>query len=346
MNKTVHLHFYSEQEPAPKPKVAPTKPKTYVAENLFYDSPNESILYSMNGSNWSNIVKGGFSEGLNDVAYGSNFWVAVGNGLTSTSSILYSGNGSNWSNCRSGGFIGWYGNGISYNPTSRMWVAVGQGGISSQNAILYSGNGSNWSNSLATTFTGNYGTGISYSSTKNLWVAVGNSDSPENSILYSGNGTNWTDSHSGGFNGNYMGNYANGISYNPTSRMWVAVGQGDVPENSILYSGNGSNWSNSISGGFNGNYGGNYNGLSIANNGTNLWVAVGVGDSSNNCILYSGNGTNWSNSLNGFYNSDSLSVTYTGSKFLINNSSNVLKSSTDGIHWTTVLSTPFQVVHN
>jgi len=247
MNKTVHLHFYSEQEPAPKPKVAPTKPKTYVAENLFYDSPNESILYSMNGSNWSNIVKGGFSEGLNDVAYGSNFWVAVGNGITSTSSILYSGNGSNWSNCRSGGFIGWYGNGISYNPTSRMWVAVGQG---------------------------------------------------------------------------------------------------DVPENSILYSGNGSNWSNSISGGFNGNYGGNYNGLSIANNGTNLWVAVGVGDSSNNCILYSGNGTNWSNSLNGFYNSDSLSVTYTGSKFLINNSSNVLKSSTDGIHWTTVLSTPFQVVHN
>jgi hypothetical protein len=103
------------------------------------DSASSTIQYSLNGSNWSPAVTGGFNGnygGLGvDVAFGNNRWVAVGLG---ESTIQYSIDGSNWLPAQVSGFdqIPLK---ISYNNST--WVAHGS------NQIIYSKNGSNWSSS-------------------------------------------------------------------------------------------------------------------------------------------------------------------------------------------------------
>ena len=352
MNRDVHIHFYSQgatdmpqfgkAKPKPKPK---PKPKTYVAQNLFPDGPLESIKYSTNGSNWSNIVTGGFINGINSHTYCSSVWVAIGGNSGNVgynSTIQYSGDSSNWSNSVSGGFDVGYS--ISYNPISSITVAVGQGNYDPNAAnyydpnttIQYSGDGSNWSNAYNANFSKGTGNDITNNGS-NLWIAVGEATTLNNSILYSGDGSNWSNSISGGFEDGY------GVSYSPIHNMMVAVGRSGNyepnPNTTIQYSGDGSNWSNCISGGF------DSFGKGIANNRSNLWVAIGQSTSPSTCIQYSGDGSNWSNSsYNGIQRNPSK-IIWTGSNFLIHyNATKMLKSSTDGITWTTAIPhIPFSV---
>jgi hypothetical protein len=204
-------------------------------------------------------------------------------------SLHWSSDGSNWSNANSGGLI--QVNDVTYG--NGRWVAVGVNGV--EENISYSGDGSNWSNASPLWFE-YQGNKIIYAN--NLWVAVGKSSASNNTVLYSGNGSNWSNAVSGGFNVPLAENGGNNVAYG--NGLWVAVGNGinlldPTYNNTIIYSGNGSNWSNAIgafvedpqnSRSFNVAYG----------NGT--WVATSYYDNAKN-LKFSTNGSNWTNAVSG-----------------------------------------------
>jgi hypothetical protein len=153
-------------------------------------------------------------------------------------------------------------------------------------------------------------------------VAVGQANSQSGCIKYSTDGSNWSNSVSDTFitpgNPNSL---ANGIAYG--NGLWVAVGRGNgiSPTTTILY-GNGSNWSNSASGGFNGIVG------QSVTYGNGLWVAVGNGS-----ILYSTDGSNWSNSVSGGFTANyGFGIAYRPS--LVLSSILTVTSSISGIAYT------------
>lgn len=362
----------------------------YDGSNLWvatgYDSNSYlgTLQYSGDATNWSNATSGGFSTfgivGGGDVgppytgqaiAYdGSNLWVAVGQGTTTTNSIKYSGDAFNWSDIASGGFSNtlgfsgvYNGFGIAYNG-SNLWIATGAGdGITTTTTIKYSGDSSNWSNTNAGGFSNppgappslayGAGFGVAYNGS-NLWVSVGSGDSltPTTTIQYSGDGSNWSNANSGGFPNPAFppgsAGQGRGIAYNG-SNLWVAVGQGDgtSPSTSILYSGDGSNWSDANSGGFPATQ---TTGFGIAYNGSNLWVAAGQGDftSPSTTLLYSGDGSNWSDAnTGGFFNSAGYCVAFSTNLWVAGgdgqggNTSSCLLYSSDGSNWSDSISGGF-----
>jgi len=251
-----------------------------------------------------------------DVKYNGDYWVTVGahitsfffSGDSSRITILRSDNGSQWSNITTGGFntntsnasFGDYfaqtgGRGVAWNGL--YWVAVGQGSNS------YSGSNS------------------------------GSNITLNNSILTSADGLNWSNAAPGyGFTENvYTGyqNFSGGFDVTWTGKHWVAVGF--TAGTGILYSSDGSNWSESFMGfqltlpfefvipGC---------GVSVDWNGSRL-VAAGVGD---NELLYSDNhGIYWTPcERNGTgFNSN---VTWNGSYWFASGSNGIVKSL-DGITW-------------
>jgi len=343
MNRDLHFHFYAKDYERKQSKPKPVT-YVYVAKNILYTNALDSIIYSNNGSDWSNISKGGFDVAVRKIVYSSNFWVAAGVSRISTINTLqYSKTGSNWSNASTGGFDTKYATDVVYNATKKQWVATGNGG-NSTNTIQYSGNGSNWSNIVSGGFYGNYsGTGnaVAYNGS-NLYVATGGGTQSTNTIQYSRECSNWSNIvNSGGFNGNYGNGTGNAVVYNTTKKQWIATGDGDSVSNSIQYSGDGSNWSNIVSGGF-ANYG-NYTGNTIAYDGKNLCVALGIATDISACIQYSGNGSNWSNSSYNLCNIVPMNILYTGSNFLIQCDNNVLLSSTNGNTWKSVMEVPYGI---
>jgi len=150
-----------------------------------------TIQWSTNGLNWSNSISGGFLNNYysntptaNDVAYGSNMWVAVGHSDSPLSSIQWSKDAKNWSNAHIGGFNynyggNYFGSKIVYG--NNMWLALGHANTL-RASIQYSKNGSNWSNAGFGLI--NIPQNITYSS--NMWIAYGDP------IQYSSNGSNWT----------------------------------------------------------------------------------------------------------------------------------------------------------
>jgi len=263
----------------------------------------KTIQYSKNGSNWSNVAVCEFNN-VNHVTYANNLWMAVGDGGTLTSSIQYSKDGSNWSTIATGGLT--RGNYVTY--ANNLWVAVGNletiidgGGyfysiVSKASTIVYSPNGSDWYPSK----TGGFTTGNHVTYGNNLWVAVGESDSPQSSIQYSKDGSNWSTIATGGFkNTGYKVAYAN--------NLWVAVGTSDSQQSTIQWSTNGCNWSHANYGGFSANY--QAYSFNIGINVTyanNLWVATGRSLNLSNTVLYSSDGSNWSN------------INYRGIKYISN----------------------------
>ena len=122
----------------------------------------------------------------------------------------------------------------------------------------------------------------------------------------------------------------------PTSNLWVAVGDDSTSANTIKYSGNGINWSNSSGVGF------TNGGIGIAYNGS-LWIAVGQ-DTGPNTIKYSGNGINWSNATNTF-SVWGNGVAWNGRLWVAvgydATQNNTIKYSGDGITWSNSLGTGF-----
>jgi len=251
-----------------------------------------------------------------DVKYNGDYWITVGaysntyffSGDSSRITILRSDLGSQWSNITTGGFnidtsnfyvqdIG--GRGVAWNGL--YWVAVGQG------SNTYSGSNS------------------------------GSNITLNNSILLSVDGLNWTNAGSGyGFTENILYSiYSGGFDVTWTGKNWVAVGF--TAGTGILYSSNGSNWSESGNGfqltqeeilvpGC---------GLSVDWNGT-LLVAAGFGDGE---LLYSDDhGISWY-SCGGDTAGFNSNVTWNGSYWFASGSNGITKSL-DGITWIVTNSNP------
>jgi hypothetical protein len=110
-----------------------------------------------------------------------------------------------------------------------------------------------------------------------------------------------------------------------TTSFWVAVGDGG---NSIKYSFDGNNWSNSASGQFS-SYG---SGVAYGN--SNFWVAVGNGGSPATNIKYSTDGSNWSNSASGGFTTYGNGVAWNGTMWVaVGSGGNTIKYSYNGSNW-------------
>ncbi len=127
---------------------------------------------------------------------------------------------------------------------------------------------------------------------------------------------------------------------NTTQRdLWIAVGDGGGGVATIKYSGNnGSNWSNSASGGFSGV------GRDIGYNG-NVWVAVGGGGSQSSNVLYSTDGSNWSTTTNGGGSGGGLCVAWNGriwvAGFLSGTTTTNVQWSSNGFLWSNITASGF-----
>ncbi len=201
-----------------------------------------SIQYSTDGLNWTNSTNGGFTNGGFGVAWNGRIWVAVGdNG--GTGNIQYSLDGLNWSNSSAASLNG---SAVAWN--GRLWVAVGTG-LTAAASIQYSYDGINWSNFISGTGFDNGGAGVAWNG--QMWVAVGGDQVSARSIKYSYDGLNWLDSVSGGFpivSGPDVA-YGDAIAWN--GKLWVAGGaQNAANTESLKYSFDGMNWTNSSTGGF------------------------------------------------------------------------------------------------
>lgn len=201
-----------------------------------------SIQYSTDGSNWTNSVSGGFTNGGFGVAWNGRIWVAVGdNG--GTGNIQYSTDGLNWSNSSVASFTG---SAIAWN--GRLWIAVGTG-LTAAASIQYSYDGINWSNFISGTGFDNGGAGVAWNG--QMWVAVGGDQVSARSIKYSYDGLNWFDSASGAFPIVSAPNVAYGETIAWNGKFWVAGGAPNAANTeSLKYSFDGMNWTNSSSGGF------------------------------------------------------------------------------------------------
>jgi hypothetical protein len=308
-----------------------------------------SLLYSSNGSNWSNANTGGFSNAAIDILYGNGkfpvilpLWVAVG-GTGGTGTIVYSLDSSNWSNAVTGGFAV-QGNGVAFDGMS-TWVLAGFG-TTATNTLLYSGDGSNFSNVLNGGFDDSFGdyigNGVGHNGS-NLWVAAGLGSNDAGSLLYSGDAQNWSNATTGGFNSGPGGVYEGfNVAFGSGINQWIAVGLGGAGgTTSILYSTDGSNWNNIIIGDFTGPQGGK-----AAVYGSNLWIAAGSGLNASNTLLYSHDGSNFYDILSGGFN-DSLGtyqgngVAYNGSNLWVavgqgSNSVTTIQYTGDGSNWSDV----------
>jgi len=134
-------------------------------------TPANTILYSLDGSNWNSANSGGFSNNGwgASVAYNPNgtLMVATGYGNSPANTILWSRDGSNWNNASSGGFLnanGGFGCGFDIKYGNGKWVAVGSGNTAGStvavnnagvatNHVQISTDGSNWSNVILTAST-------------------------------------------------------------------------------------------------------------------------------------------------------------------------------------------------
>lgn len=301
------------------------------------------LQWSTDGCNWSAAYGGGFLNQANAVAYnGSNLWISVGVGTTSDNSICYSGDGQNWTNINTGGFykpgMPATCSGFSVTYANDLWVATGASS-SPQGTIQYSGNGFDWSNvnsggfNSATLLYATLG-GVTYGSNLGLWIAVGRSNSPtETAIQYSPDGYNWSPATSGSFS-QYGFGVAVGLVVPPpvSQTLFVAVGSAATASGTILYSGNGSEWSNAATGGFISG-----NGYGVAYNGLNRWVAVGQSSSNQGSIQYSANGSNWSNVTTGAFNVG-YGIAYNGSNLWVATGGapsqiSTIQYSLDGYNW-------------
>ena len=226
----------------------------------------------------------------------SSFWLAVtSNSLTSN--LVYSSNdGVSWETFSPGNpsqgnillNVG-YSGGPLVSTTSntlmsdRIWVATG--------ALVqwYRETEQTWiqaTNPTAFAFS-NYG--IAYNGT--LWVVTGVNPggvSPASyaPLQWSSDGKTWTAAASGGFTWDGVSTWYGGRSVAWNGSYWVAIGKGASLENSIVYSGDGKNWSNVTIGAFvNGGYGITWTGKN--------WVATGDNGSSVSSFAVSTDGLEW-----------------------------------------------------
>ena len=298
-----------------------------------------TIQWSLDGSNWSNSITGGFlgfsnwgfgnTQEANSVAWNGRMWIATGTCCNISDfrcTIQYSFNGSNWSNCLSATSFAtttadnvapFYGN-RTYRPTwnGTMWIA-GRGTANNTSNACYSFDGLNWSN-LGIACGG--GPIVSLGWNGRYWIA-----GSSNCISLSSNGFTWTSNNTAPISAMQ---HITDIKWDGIK--WVAVGQSNVNSQGIIYSYNGLNWFSGSGTSFSGITGNTIvfvNGVPGIQSGArkaiwtgNVWYAVGGtsnANSSNASIEYSRNGINWSNVTSGGFGSNGYanagnSISFTG----------------------------------
>ena len=169
------------------------------------------------------------------------------------------------------------------------------------------------------TFTGR---GISIDTDNNgLFVAGGSNaiDKPGESLKWSLDGKTWTPAFSGGFT-----SYANTVFYNG-SNLWIAGGDSTGLHK---YSGDGKNWSNATS-----QWTTNDPTIPfhVAHNGTNLYVATGLSNSSlTQCLQFSSDGTAWNSAITNSIRARGVAY---GNNLWVACGDNIIGTSSDGSNW-------------
>ena len=212
----------------------------------------------------------------------STIWVGIGEIIPGFSSnVRYSYDGENWQSLTNvlNMTTMWT---VAYNGS--LWVCAGDA-TASNSAIQYSSNLTQWNTTTGNLFTPGYPVRkVAWNGS--IWVAVGaTANLATRSIAWSATGTNWTYATSGGFGAGGVGGGGFDVAWNGS--LWVAGGVGSSLENSILFSGNGLNWSNAISGGKTTKC------LVWADR---LWIAGCYGDFGELFIQVSLDGKNWTTS--------------------------------------------------
>lgn len=249
-----------------------------VQGNAIFTKQSQFSSMSVSGPiAYSTLSTSNFTSSLSS----SNFWVAVGKSLTNEQqSIEYSTDGLSWIQSDSYGFpnVGgeYLGNNVAYGDG--VYIAVGRGDAANT-SILRSINGKSWGPVASGGFNFNdadyNGIGVAYGN--GIWLAFGQHSLREGTIQWSADGgINWNNSITGGFSNDTNGPPCLAYSgvYNSNSGTWVAVGNGNSSNSTIMLSADGSNWVPNLSGGFNSGSV-SYEGHDIAFNGTH-YMAVGT----------------------------------------------------------------------
>lgn len=320
----------------------PSTNSIYTSSSILY--LNSTAVGEVTASNLTSTVNGLGSSGyLSSIAAVSpSVWVAVGRPSSiiagsTAGSAQYSTDSFTWVNA-TGGFFGNGGNSVAY--ADGLFVAVGDNNDNVGPNLGYnkwSIDGSNWNNSTTPSMSfDQYRTQVNYNN--GLWHSVGaNPYGGPRTIQWSTDGKTWNDSLGYPFpSGGGISGFATGITYG--NGLWVASGFCEsFPGAGVIWSSDGSNWSNATSVSWTGSY---INGVAFNGSRFVCLPLNGTNPSSLN-IAYSTDGKSWSSSgiTGGNLNNGAGQVSGNGTIWLITsgggapNQGKYLIYSTDALTW-------------
>ena len=292
---------------------------------------SNSIAYTFDpagNTGWISTRSGGNSNIMNGMYWNGKLF--VGGGVSNNT--IYSLNGLNWTSTST---IFTSANNFLYNnitPHSvtfpRYTIVAGSNGIADvdgyTNLIQYSYNGINWLTALDIN-SGIFNSVIKIAYNGSIWLAGGTGYS---TIAYSYNGINW----------NGLGTYifsTAGVSFAWNETIWVATGVSSGTGWNIAYSYDGLTWVGAVKNNVfftNGNI--NEGARGVSWNGR-MFVCVGKGTTSSNCIIYSYNGINWFSTGQTIFTTTGNDVVWNGSLWVaVGEGTNSIAYSYNGLNWT------------
>jgi hypothetical protein len=198
-------------------QISPTYGVFYSIEHSV--SSYNTLVTSSSTTTWTGLGSSIFSKFCNSVAYnGTDTWVAVGSGSSSSNSVAYSSNGSVWTGL---------GKTLFNIGSSAKW-ANGKFYITGDNDMYSSSDGITWASFNVPFKTGAYD--VAYGTNANgdaIWVAVGD----RNSIAYSYDTISWYGI------GTTIFTIGKGVTFN--RNRFIATGSGN---HTVAYSLDGINW--------------------------------------------------------------------------------------------------------
>lgn len=261
-------------------------------------APTNSLAYSSDGgSNWTPLPFTQLTT-CSGLAWGSNKWIAVGEGTNT--SVLLSYTGASWYPLSN--VFSVRGKGVAWNGS--LWVSVGEG----TNSIAYSKDGVNWTGLGTSIFT--IGTGVAWNGS--LWIATG---SGTNTLAYSLNGSNWNGQQSFVFSQAGYAVATNGSNF-------IATGKG---VNTLAISSDGVSWA--VQNVF------QTAGTAIAWNGSQ-WLAGSSNDTVAQ-VASSSDGSTWTKtSLTGIL-SNVMAITYSANQWVVTGTGQkTIAYSSNALNWT------------
>ncbi len=344
--------------------VAPVSDITY--KNSKWVAVGSNVIQtSLTGFAWSQATTNFNSNiSFHSVVYNSNLgiWMAAATASSNLQTLWQSQDSLSWSQILSGGFstsVDQYGIGYGVFSFAMSTIAVGQSALDINLNLLPSilnlstNAGAPGSTITTLSLTASNASNVFSTSVRGIWattneyyqyVAVGDGINPQKTIARSIDATpgSWLPAITGGFS-------TTGYNVTYYQDRWIAVGDSAVSTNMIQYSPDGANWfgTNTAPGL---RQGGRGVAVGIGSLG-NTVVAVGK-DTTTSTIVYSGNGSIWSNATGAYFNVQGNNVA-SGSNGSVANfiavgsdtrsPENTILRSTDGITWTTITSGGFSV---